>query len=162
MAGDDQPKSGEKVIRGLLRLSSELGAEFGRQHQDKDDFLRRSNYLKTGLPENGISVFRRSKYPTNAEFYARLGSKKAVAATECALEKLTAKGLKAIVSGVLDEHISLRCPDCDMSSLPAICKPTSGASFADCPFFDKTDPLGLNSDFQEVEAPAVRAPTRKG
>jgi hypothetical protein len=36
------------------------------------------------------------------------------------------------------------------------------ASFADCPFFNKTDPLDLNSSFKEVEAPARRTLSPRG
>jgi len=43
-----------------------------------------------------------------------------------------------------------------------ICKPTKGASFADCPFFDKSDPLDLHGAFKEVEAPAFRANKNPG
>jgi hypothetical protein len=163
MSHDDQPKAKETVIRGLLRLPSEMKGKLSRLHQDEDDFLRRTDYRKTGLPENGISIFRKCKFKSLEEFYRRLGSKKASGCTETPLETLLNKGLKYKVSGEKQEHISLRCPDCDMVDLEAgICKPTKGASFADCPFFDKSDPLDLNGAFKEVEAPSFRANKKPG
>ncbi|MBP6746841.1 hypothetical protein KA344_16500 [bacterium] len=161
MSAKDKLKPGEKVIRGLLRLRSQLTGDSGRPHQDKDDFLRRGNYQNSGMPENGLSVFRRTIYQSNAEFYARIGSKKAMGASECALDELVSKGFKVEISGERDEHVSLRCPDCDMASRPKVCKPKGGASFADCPFFDKTDPLNLNTLFKEVEPPVFQAPAEK-
>jgi hypothetical protein len=138
MSRDDQQKAKETVIRGLLRLPSEMKGEFARLHQD-------------------------AKFKSMEEFYSRLGSKKACGVTEASLEALLNKGLKYKVSGEKQEHISLRCPDCDMVDLEAgICKPTKGASFADCPFFDKSDPLDLHGAFKEVEAPAFRANKKPG
>lgn len=161
MSRDDKLAAKEILIRGLLRQPDDLDPDFGRPHQDEDDFIRKVKYKKTGLPENGISVFRRVKYLTNPEFYARIPTKKAIGASECRLDKLTAKGIQLILDGAKNDHVSLRCPDCDMKSLPTICKPKGGASFADCLLFDKADPLGLNTAFQEVEAPAVRTPSKK-
>ena len=123
MTKDGQLKPGEILIRGLIRLPSELNGEFGRLHQDKSDFLRKSHYRKTGEPENGISVFRKSKYPTNPEFYARVNIRLPIGASECTLDKLTAKGMKPILDREKRDHISLRCPDCDMAERPSICKP---------------------------------------
>ena len=82
--------------------------------------------------------------------------------SECTLAELTKKGIKLVVGGEENEHISLRCPDCDMASKPDICKPISGASFDDCPFFDKNEPLDLNSCFTETEAPKKRTLAPKG
>jgi|GEM_PF-3282727 len=93
MTKDGQLKPDEILIRGLVRLPSDLDGEFGRLHQDKGDFVRKANYRKTGKPENGISVFRRSNYPTNQEFYARVNIRLPMGASECALDKITAKGM---------------------------------------------------------------------
>ena len=162
MSQDDELKREEIVIRGLLRLPAEMKGDFARLHQDEDDFLRRTDYRGTGLPENGLSVFRKCKFDSSEEFYSRLGTKKACGLTESPLGALLDKGLKYKVTGEKQEHISLRCPDCDMVDLESgICKPTSGASFADCPFFDKADPLDLNGAFKEVEAPAFRTGKKK-
>lgn len=153
MSIEDNPKPEEIVLRGLLRLPAELDPETGRPHQDRDDFVRRKVYMKNG-PENGLSVFRRCSYPSNEDFYKRIGSKKPMGTTECTLSVLSDKGIKHVVSGENNEHISLRCPDCDLSESPNICKPTNSTSFDDCPFFDKTDPLDLNGCFNETEAPS--------
>ncbi len=99
MSQADQPKARETVIRGLLRLPSEMKGEFARLHQDEDDFLRRTDYLKTGLPENGISVFRKCKFKSVDEFYNRLGTKKASGLSEAELDVLLKKGLKYKLSG---------------------------------------------------------------
>ena len=107
-------------------------------------------------------MFRKCKFESLEEFYGRLGSKKACGFSETSLGALLDKGLKYRVSGQKQEHISLRCPDCDMVDLETgICKPATGASFADCPFFDKSDPLDLNGAFKEVEAPAFRVSKKK-
>lgn len=149
-------------MRGLLRFPSQMKGEFARLHQDEDDFLRRTTYRLTSLPENGLSIFRKCKFDSLEEFYRRLGSKKATGVSECTLGSLTDKHLKYKVSGEQHEHISLRCPDCDMVDLETgICKPVTGASFADCPFFDKSDPFDLNGLFKEVEAPAFRTAPKK-
>lgn len=162
MSQDDKPKGEETVIRGLLRLPAEMKGEFARLHQDEDDFLRRTDYRQTGLPENGLSVFRKCKFESLDEFFSRLGSKKPCGVSEAPFGALLEKGLKYKVSGEKQEHISLRCPDCDMVDLDTgICKPAGGASFADCPFFDKSDPLDLNGTFKEVEAPAFRTGKKK-
>jgi|SRR5579885_427014 len=155
MPNQDDPKPEEIVLRGLLRVPEELEPETGRPHQDRRDFIRRRVYQKNG-PENGLSVFRRSKYPTNEALYNRIGSKKPIGTAECVLSDLTKKGIKALVGGEKNDHISLRCPDCDMASKPNICKPVHGASFDDCPFFDNGDPLDLNGCFKETEAPKKR------
>jgi len=161
MANQDEPNPGEIVLRGLLRVPDELDPENGRPHQDRDDFVRRRVYLKNG-PENGLSVFRRCIYPTNEAFYKRIGSKKPMGTSECMLSDLTDRGIKYTVSGDKNDHLVLRCPDCNMANKPDICKPTSGASFDDCPFFDKTDPLNLNTSFKETEVPKKRELAPKG
>ena len=157
MSEDDQPAGTEKVVRGLLRFPRELTGPYARLHQDIDDFIRRLEYRDTGLPENGISVFRMSKFASAADFYAKLKTKKPVGYAQCELSSLNALGLKHKVSGQNNEHVSLRCPDCNMIELAeGICKPTDKASFADCPLFDKSDPFELNKKFKEQEAPMAR------
>jgi hypothetical protein len=151
---DDLPESSEVVIRGLIRLPDQLTGKFDRPHKDRDDFLRLANYRNTGKPENGLSVFRQVKYPTSQTFYARLKMpKKAKGMATCVLATLEKIGITYIVGGPDNEHLSLRCPGCNKGD---ICKPEEGASFADCPFFDKADPLDLTGKFEEIEAPAMR------
>lgn len=146
--------------RNSTRSQDDLIRITGRPHQDRRDFIRRRVYQKNG-PENGLSVFRRLMYPTNQSFYARIASKKPVGASECKLGDLIKKGIRTVVTGSDKEHISLRCPDCDMASKPGICKPVKGASFDDCPFFDNGDPLDLNGAFIESEAPRKQTPAPK-
>jgi hypothetical protein len=162
MSQNDHPKAEEIVIRGLLRLPDEMSGAFSRLHKDKRDFLRREKYLSTGKPENGISVFRKTIFDSPQKFYDRIGSKKPMGIAECKLGSLMAKNLKYTVSGAKQEHLSLRCPDCDMVELDqGICKPQAGKSFHDCPFFGR-DPLDLNGLFEEVEAPDPRILTKAG
>ncbi len=156
MTKDGHLKQGEILIRGLIRLPSDLDEGVGRLHQDISDFVRKMNYRKTGKPENGISVFRRIKYPTNQEFYARINVRLPIGTSECSLNKLMAKRMKPILDDAEADHISLRCPDCDMALSPNICEPKSGTSFLDCPLFDKTDPLGLATAFEEVDTPSKK------
>jgi hypothetical protein len=116
-----------------------------------------ANYRNTGKPENGLSVFRQLKYPTAQSFYARLRMpKKAKGMATCTLATLEKMGITYIMDGADNEHLSLRCPDCDKGD---ICKPTGGASFANCPFFDKADPLDVTGKFDEIEAPHMQPPT---
>ncbi len=160
MAQNDEPKSDEIVIRGLLRVPDEMGP-LGRPHKDKRDFLRREKYLSTGKPENGISVFRKKIFDSPQKFYDRISSKKPMGIAECKLGSLTDKGLKYTVSGDKQEHLSLRCPDCDMLEREqGICKPQAGKTFNECPLFGR-DQLGLNELFEEVEAPAPRTLSKK-
>jgi hypothetical protein len=161
MSQDDQPNREEKVIRGLLRLPQEMSGPFARLHQDEADFLRRMDYRGTGLPENGISIFRECKFKSLDDFFRRLGSKKACGVSESTLGALLDNNFNIKISGESQEHISLRCPDCDMSDVGGVCKPINRKSLADCPFFDKTDPLNLNSFFREAQAPAFRTGGRK-
>lgn len=161
MTEDEKLKPDEVLTRGLVRLPAELDPDLGRPNQDNDDFVRKVNYRNTGKPENGISVFRRSKYPTNPEFYDRVNIKLPIGASDCSLAELTAKGIKSILDGDKLDHVSLRCPDCDMAKTPDICKPKSGKSHMDCPLFSKIDPLGLATLFQEVDPPANRKAKKK-
>jgi hypothetical protein len=158
MADDAKPKSSELVLRALVRLPAELAL---RASKDEDDFVRRKQYKKTGLPENGISLFRKEKFATTQGVWDRLGMvKPSVGLAECAFGKIKSKGLKYKVTGENAEHISLRCPDFDMSDLPAICKPAKGKHFGECPFFD-VDTFDLEADFELAEKPAKRNLTAK-
>lgn len=154
MPDQNEPKPNEIALRGVLRTRAELDPENGRPNLDARDFIRRREYKGNG-PENGLSVFRRCKYPTNQAFYNRIGAKKAMGTSECTISALTAKGIKHIVDKKDDGHLSLRCPDCDMEE-SGVCKPQGGASFDDCPFFLPTDPLDLMNSFQQTEAPGFR------
>lgn len=117
MPNNDDPKPEEIVLRGLLRLPAELDPATGRPHKDRDDFVRRRVYKQNG-PENGLSVFRRCKYSTNEALYSRIGSKKPMGTAECTIGDLTARNIKHIVGGEKNDHLSLRCPDCDMACEP--------------------------------------------
>ena len=142
MAAKAKPKSSELLLRALVRLPAELTF---RASKDDNDFVRRKQYKKTGLPENGISLFRKEKFATTQRVWDRLGMvNPSVGLAQCAFGKLESKGLKYKITGENAEHISLRCPDCDMSDLPTICKPMKGKHFSDCPFFD-VDTFDLRS-----------------
>jgi len=158
MADDTNPKSSELVLRALVRLPAEVTS---RPSKDDNDFVRRKLYRNTGLPENGISLFRKQKFKTAQEVWDRLGMvNPSVGLAECAFAKLESKGFKHKVTGENAEHISLRCPDCDMSDLPTICKPTKAMHFNQCPLFD-VDTFDLEADFALTEAPAKRNLTGK-
>jgi len=81
----------------------------------------------------------------------------AVGVSECMLKTLEEKGLKFIVD---DEHISIRCPECDLQKLPTICKPKEAKDHWACPLFD-IDRFDLEQAFELVEKPAVRVLTPK-
>jgi hypothetical protein len=156
MTEDDKLKPDEVLTRALVRVPADLDPDIGRPHQDTDDFVRKLNYRKTGKPENGISVFRRCKYPTHSEFYDRVNISLPMGASDCSLEKLIAKDIKPILDGAKNDHVSLRCPDCDMAKLPEICKPSGHADHRECPLFSRLDLLELAALFKEVDPPADR------
>ena len=162
MSQDNDLTEDELVIRVLLRLPPDMEGQEPRIHQDEDDFLRRVKHPANGLPENGISVFRKFKFASTQEIYDRIGSKKKLMGlSECKLGALKTKKLKFKVSGARGEHVSLRCIDCDMAETEeGICKPKTGATFEACPFFGP-DPYDLKSTFNEIEAPAIRKINRK-
>ncbi|MBS2007338.1 MAG: hypothetical protein JST01_09880 [Cyanobacteria bacterium SZAS TMP-1] len=157
MSGDKKLKSSEMVYRGLVRLPSELTT---RPAMDENGFLRRKLYKKSGKPENGISVFRKDKFPTLQDLWERLQMRNPVGLSEYTVRVLQAKGLKLVISGPNSEHISVRCVDCDMRELLEICKPAGSKDFFDCPLFD-VDTYDLEAAFQLVEAPAVRVVAKK-
>jgi len=158
MADDAKPRSSELVLRALVRLPAELTY---RASKDDDDFVRRKLYKKTGLPENGISLFRKEKFATTQAVWDRLGMvKPLIGLAECPFGKITSKGLKHKVSGENADHISLRCPDCNMSDLPTVCKPMRAKHFSECPFFE-VDSFDLEAAFDLTEKPAKRTLTAK-
>jgi len=157
MTEEPKPKSTELVYRASVRLSTELER---RAPKDGQDFVRRKNYRKTGKPENGLSVFRKDKFPTLQALWDRMGMSSAVGVSECIIKKLDDKGLKFILGGEDSDRVSVRCPDCDMKELPQICKPKEAKDHWVCAFFG-IDTFDLNHDFQLVEAPAVRKLTTK-
>lgn len=131
---NDDPKADEIVTRVLLRERAEMIGPFAKPHMDEEDFLRRKRYRTTGQPENGMSLLRKNKSLTSTDVYEYIGSKKHMGTAECLLSELKIKGLRYKVSGKNREHISLRCPDCDMVDLPqGICKPTSAPTCESCP-----------------------------
>lgn len=81
-----------------------------------------------------------------------------IGVAQCALQPLQDKGLKFIAE---KEHISIRCPDCDMRTLPAICKPKDARDHLDCPFFN-IDRFDLEQVFELVDSPAPRRLTSAG
>ena len=157
MADDTNVKSSEQVVRALVRLPSELET---RPPKDENDFLRRRDYRRTGKPENGISLFRKEKFASNQDIWDRLGMANPVGSAECEFKKVEEKGLQYKVSGKELEHISLRCPDCDLSELPAVCKPKWAKDHNECPFFD-VDTFDLNAVFDLIEKPMKRNLTAK-
>jgi len=154
MPCDEKPKPDEIVLRGILRKPAELDPTTGRPNLDARDFIRRREYMGNG-PENGISVFRRCEYPTNQDLYNRIGSRKRMGTSEGTISGITALGVHYLVDAKDISHLSLRCADCDMAT-SGICKPTTGASFDDCPFFLQTDPLNFLSCFKQTEAASAR------
>ncbi len=140
MSDDDVLKSSDMLVRALVRLHSQLKL---RKPKDEEDFLRKKNWRKTGLPENGLSTFRKKKFANTKAVYDRLGIPLPVGLAECAVGKLEAKGLKLIVDGAAKDHVSVRCPECDMKKarpgntrdLTDVCKPTQATDYNSCPFF---------------------------
>lgn len=159
MAGSKKVNSEEIVVRLLIRLPSELSGQFARPTQDTEDFLRKENYKNSGRPENGLSFLRKSKLPTAEALYGYVKTKKPIGYSECSLDDLQAKTLKYLVTGQNDEHLSVRCSDCDMADGQGnICKPEKAKDFGACPFFG-IDNYDLNKLLQVVETPAPRQQT---
>jgi hypothetical protein len=86
-----------------------------------------------------------------------------VGLAECTVERLEAKKPKLFVDGAGKDHISIRCPDCDMKQarpgprreIIDVCKPASASDYRACPFFD-VDTYDLEREFALIEEPAVR------
>jgi hypothetical protein len=155
MTEEAKPKPTELVYRGLVRVPAELET---RAPKDDQDFVRRKKYKKTGGPENGLSVFRKEKFRKLQDLWDRMRMSNPVGVSECMLKTLEDKGLKFITD---DEHISIRCSECDMAKLPdKICKPKDATDHWACPFFD-IDRFDLEQAFELVQAPAVRTLTTK-
>lgn len=157
MSQDDLNNPSETVIRLILRLPRETTGAFARLHQDSDDFERRRDYRGTGKPENGLSLLRKEKFNPLPGIYDYVKGNKWIGSSECTIEQLRAKNLQFIVTGNNEEHISLRCPTCNLSKDPnEPCKPKDGKSPYDCPFF-QDDPFDLNRIFEEIDAPSPRS-----
>ncbi|MBK7838793.1 MAG: hypothetical protein QG625_3509 [Cyanobacteriota bacterium erpe_2018_sw_39hr_WHONDRS-SW48-000098_B_bin.30] len=155
MPKDEKLKRSETVVRVLVRLPAELK---GRPTQDTEDFLRKKDYNNTGLPENGLSFLRKSILQTPDELYAYLRSKKPMGYSECTLGELADKHLKYKVTGAKNEHLSVRCADCNMienKDKGIVCMPEKSKGFENCPFFG-VDPYDLNLLLNVVEKPAAR------
>jgi hypothetical protein len=75
--------------------------------------------------------------------------------SESTISAITALDMHHLVDEKDTSHLSLRCSDCDMAT-SGICKPNTGASFDDCPFFLPTDPLNFLSCFKQTEAASAR------
>lgn len=160
MLKDEKLKSSEIVIRVLVRLPDELK---GRPSQDSEDFLRKKKHRSSGLPEDGLSFLRKSILRTPGEIYRYVNSKKPMGFSECTLGELTDKHLKYIVTGKNDEHLSIRCTECNMSedrSKGIVCKPDKAKGFEACPFFG-IDPFDLNKLLKVVAKPTVSQITKK-
>ncbi len=160
MSDDKQLKSSDMLVRALVRLHNQVGT---RKAKDEEDFLRKKNWRKTGLPENGLSTFRKSKFENAQAVFDRMGITLPVGLSECEVEKLEAKGLKLMVDGAARDHVSVRCPECDMKQgrpgntrdLTDVCKPLGAADYKTCPFFD-VDTFDLEPEFAVIEEPTVR------
>lgn len=154
MTEESKPKLSELVYRGLVRLPADLGV---RADKDDQDFVRRKKYKNTGGPENGLSVFRKARFPNLQALWDRLGIRNPVGVAECVLKKLEQKRLQFVTD---EEHVSIRCPDCDMSRLPKVCRPKGSKDHWECSLFD-IDTFDLEQAFELVEKPAVRTLTPK-
>lgn len=158
MAGGKKLSSKETVVRLLIRLPSELTGQFARPTQDTEDFLRKENYKNSGLPENGLSFLRKAKLPTAQDLYGYIKTKKPkpMGYSECTLGDLEAKHLKYLVTGPNEEHLSVRCTDCNMAEGQGnVCKPEKAKRAEDCPLFG-IDNYDLNKLLAVVEKPAPR------
>jgi hypothetical protein len=137
-------------------LPSELSGQFARPAQDTEDFLRKENYKNTGLPENGLSFLRKSKLPTAEALYDYVKTKKPIGYSECLLGDLEAKHLKYLVTGPNEEHLSVRCSDCDMADGKGnVCKPEKAKEVGACPFFG-IDNYDLSKLLKVIEKPTPR------
>lgn len=160
MSDDKELESSDMLVRALVRLHTQLEK---REPKDEEDFLRKKNWRKTGIPENGLSLFRKKKFACPQALYDRMRIPLPVGLAECTVEMLQAKGLKLMVDGAENEHVSVRCPNCDMKQarpgprreLIDVCKPTGANDHTSCPFFD-VDTFDLEPEFEVIEAPAVR------
>ncbi|MDR3614129.1 MAG: hypothetical protein P4L53_11250 [Candidatus Obscuribacterales bacterium] len=155
MCKDEKLKGSEIVARVLVRLPDEVKA---RPSQDTEDFLRKADYRGTGLPENGLSFLRRAILQTPEDLYGYIKSKKPMGFSECSLESLTDKGLKYKITGAKNEHLSVRCTDCNMiedKDKGIVCRPEKSKEAGECPFFG-IDPYDLNKLLKVIKKPVLK------
>jgi len=151
MAKSDEPKPDETVIRVIIRLPDEMIGDFARLKIDSEDFLRKLEYKSTGRPENGLSILRLEKFSSMHAVWDYIGSKKPMGAAACQFSRLRSKNFKYTLTGENNEHISLRCEDCDLTTFKdGACKPNGFDSFESCPFFGP-DPANLAALFTTIE-----------
>lgn len=136
MPESDEPKPDEIVIRVIIRLPSEMTGEFARLSIDSEDFIRKLQYKNTGRPENGLSILRLDRFSSIQDVWSYIGSKKPMGAASCQFSKLLSMRLKYTISGKRNEHISVRCQECDLASFKEkACKPIGSDSHESCSFF---------------------------
>ena len=162
MQDDFNPASDERVSRILIRDDDQACAD--KPIRDEDDFLRRKMYGKRQLPENGLSLFRRRK--PDQFIYDRLCARKKKGKTvfvdmhlglaTCKFRSLQAAKFQHHSTEDNPEHISLRCPDCDLADVSDDEKICSPSDKGECPFFQLNDPLGLVDIFTDDVAPSLR------
>ena len=162
MQENDDPAADETVSRVLIRDDEEAASD--RPIRDEDDFLRRERYGPRQIPENGLSVFRR-KLVSADDIYRRLSARKKKGKTillplvlglaTCKFGALKQARIQHHVEAGRPEHVSIRCPDCDMEDTKGqdFCRP---AGTALCPCFARTDPLNLADIFSDDEPPRLR------
>lgn len=163
MAGSDDLKPEDLILRVIIRLDNEMpGGQFSRADVDEEDFLRRKRYRGTDVPESGISLMRANKFADLPAVYRRVGiKKKATGAAQAKWGQLRGKPLTYNLSGEQQEHISLRCENCDFAykeedGKPVLsCKPKGSTSYDDCPLFTP-DPLKLSKEFTPLDKPQHR------
>jgi len=147
----------EIVVRVLVRLEREL---LDRPKMDSDDFLRRKQYRGSIKAESGISVMRRRLITDQAIFQRVASTRKrlVLGLASCRVTALKLAGFKFSINVAHPEHVSLRCPACDMSDpfTGSACKSVGVDDLECCPFFDRADPLNLLEKFSEYEAPILR------
>ena len=140
----------EILVRVIKRMPSDT------RQKGQLDFIRSKNYLKTGKPENGISLLRKTVMSLDEMYVYVRASKWLKGAAECKLDKLEKVGLKYLVTGDRDEHLSLRCSNCDMATWPNVCEPSDKTV---CPLF-RNDPFELNEKFKLIDP--IKLQTRTG
>lgn len=118
----------EVVVRMLLRTKQEMkpaNPKF-RECPDENDYIRQRELRKTGEPESGLSLIRRTIKQTPDEIYKCIAASSAKGIADCQVKKLRQAGFEVIKDNPLEEHhASLRCGDCNMADI------TNGAAYCD-------------------------------
>ncbi len=158
MVDELPPKiDGEEILyRVIRRLPDELPPHPNALKQpDLKEVIRNTNYRGSGKPESGMSFLRARYFKTRQEVYDRVGGKLPKGLAQCEAKTLSSMGLKLFLNEPTErpDHISLRCPDCDMKKTPEVCKPTIKGQR--CPFYD-VDTFDLLQVLELVEIAQFR------